>query len=124
MREDSPSQFVRFKPRPRPDPYATALVLVEHVSRVCEQGKARPYLRHQLDRLTTQIVLGLSRSNADVSANRWRHARKVLDSVRECSAIIDIMTAQGAGPEPSLTDAREAARTLARMLSIEGGIAV
>lgn len=124
MREDSPSSFVRFKPRAKPDAYATALVLVQHVAPVCEHGKARPYLRHQLDRLATQVVLGLARGDWDVAANRWRHARRVLDIVRECGALLDIMIAQQAGPEPSLTDARDTTRVLARMLAAQGGIAV
>jgi hypothetical protein len=41
MREDSASQFVRFKKKGRPEAYATALLLVEHVSEICEHGKAR-----------------------------------------------------------------------------------
>jgi len=123
MREDSPSQFVRFKPRAKPDAYAMALVLVEHVSHICEHGKARPHLRHQLDRLATHAVLGLARSDWDVAQNRWRHARRVLDLVRECGAILDIMVAQKAGPEPSLTDARQTATALARLLAAQGGMA-
>ena len=123
MREDSPSQFVRFKKRARPEAYATALVLVEHVSHVCEHGKARPYLRNNLDRLATKIVLGLARGDRDVAANRWRHARGVLELVHECTAIIDIMIAQKAGPEPSLTDARETLRVLARLLAVDAQIA-
>ncbi len=122
MREDSPSSFVRFRRPAPPEAYATALVLVEHVSQICERGKARPYLRHHVDRLTTQIVLGLARADRDVGANRWRHARRVLDLVHECGALVDIMFAQKAGPEPSLSDAREALHVLARLLAADAGI--
>lgn len=123
MREDSPSQFVRFKKKGPPEAYATALVLVEHVSQICEHGKARPYLRNHLDRLTTKIVVLLKRGDHDVDANRWRHARGALDVVHECTAIVDVMIAQKAGPEPSLGDARDALRMLARILAADAKIA-
>jgi hypothetical protein len=104
MREDSPTQFVRFKRKK--SVYERGLELVRHVHAALDHISARPYLKDRLDRRVTGIVIELGRAEGELPSQRWRNYRRALQHANDCKAELDIIAAQQTTVDERLATAR------------------
>ena len=93
MREDSPTQFIRFK-RKR-GVYERGLELVVQVQAALDQAKVRHYLKDRLDRGVTAVVMAIAQADTELPSQRWRPYRRALELANQVRVELDIIIAHG-----------------------------
>ena len=115
MREDSPTNFVRFKRRRAV--YERGLEVVLVVQRALDHVKARHYLKDKIDKNVTAIVMEIARAQMELPSQRWRGFRAAHKIALECMVQLDILAAQQKQPDDHLVRAAAATRALCEELA-------
>ena len=97
MREDSPTQFVRFK-RKR-GVYERGLELVVQVQAALDHANIRHYLKDTLDRHVTALVVAISQADTELPSQRWRPYRRACTIANQVRVELDIIVAHGNADE-------------------------